>query len=388
MAKRTILIFNRGYLPGKKLGGPVTSIQNFCDAFNSEYNIKIVTWDHDFGTQERFPNIRDGWNHIGNADVLYLRDKECTYKRFKEVITIEAPVFCYLSGTITSYFGFNDGVLKACREAKIPVVLAPRGDICNNALSIKKMKKQLAICYCRFFRVFKNVYFQSTLHEETENIKKLFRIDSSHIFEIPNISALIEPNLIVKKKSGVIRLVFVSRITDKKNLADAIRSVNNAKSQVIFDIYGPIENKEYWEKCERIMKAAPPNVQINYKGPLDGEKAKCVFKTYDAFVFETLSENYGHVIIESMLCGCPVILSRGTTPWDDLDGRAGYLGDLGNIESFTKAIDTIAEMKQEEYCALRKSTREYAIRKTDLQHLLIEYRRMFKAIQKENISTN
>ena len=386
MRNNTILIFNRGYLPGKNLGGPVTSIQNFCDTFISEYSIKIVTWDHDFGSQERFPNISHGWNHVGNAEVLYLSDRECQYKRFREIIKSENPLFCYLSGTITSYFKFNDGVLKACRKEKIPIVLVPRGDICSNALRIKKIKKILAISFCRFFNVFKKIYFQTTLKEESDNLIKYFNICKTRIFEIPNIPALVEPNLSLKKRTKTVKLVFVSRITEKKNLLDAIRSVIKSKSTVIFDIYGPIENTEYWGKCVKLIETAPPNVQINYIGALDGKEAKCIFKKYDAFVFETRSENYGHVIIESMLCGCPVILSRGTTPWDDLDGNAGYLGDLGDIESFTNSIEAIASMEQDEYDELRKNTREYAIKKIDLQNLLEDYRRMFKTILKEDLS--
>ena len=68
MAKRTILIFNRGYLPGKKLGGPVTSIQNFCDAFNSEYSIKntcrifckILKTEHNYHYISRVLNPKAG----------------------------------------------------------------------------------------------------------------------------------------------------------------------------------------------------------------------------------------------------------------------------------------------------------------------------------------
>ena len=33
---------------------------------------------------------------------------------------------------------------------------------------------------------------------------------------------------------------------------------------------------------------------------------------YHFFVFPTLTENYGHVIAESLICNCPVILSKGT----------------------------------------------------------------------------
>ena len=383
MTKETILVINRGYLPGTQFGGPVTSIQNFCDSFYSEYNIKIITWDHDFGDKTRYSDIDKGWNEIGNAEVLYLSDRECSYSTFVKIITEEHPILCYLSGTITSYFGFNDRVLKACKSTKTPVIIAPRGDICSNALKLKKFKKSIAIYYCKSLSVFSNYYFQITIDEEKQNLQKLFNIREERIFDIPNIPATIKPEINKDKISGEADIIFLSRITKKKNLLDAIKSVNQTSQTIKFDIYGPIEDEQYWDCCCEEIKLAPRNVKISYKGPLDTEEAKNIFKKYDAFIFETLSENYGHVIIESLLCGCPVILSKGTTPWDDLNSEAGFVVELGQHEEYAKRIDYIANLDYEDSCKFRANTYAYAEKKIDLCKLLDDYRKMFDRVKKE-----
>lgn len=383
MKKETILVFNRGYLPGTQFGGPVTSIQNFCDSFHFEYNIKIITWDHDFSSKARYLDIDKGWNKVGNAEVLYLPDRDCKYSTFVKIISDESPILCYLSGTITSYFGFNDSVLRACKSTKTPVIIAPRGDICSNALKIKKYKKNIAIEYCKSLSVFSNCFFQTTLDEEKQNLQKLFKIHEDRIFNIPNIPARIKPEINKDKISGKADIIFLSRITKKKNLLDAIKSVNQTRQLVKFDIYGPIEDEQYWDCCCEEIKLAPRNVEINYNGPLNTEEAKSIFKKYDAFVFETLSENYGHVIIESLLCGCPVILSKGTTPWDDLNNEAGFVIELGHHEEYAKRIDYIANLDYEDSCKLRTNAYAYAEKKIDFYHLLDDYRIMFDRVKKE-----
>ena len=378
--KDTILIFSGGYLPGARFGGPVTSLKNFADAFCYKYNIKVITLDHDYKCKERYSGINNGWNQVGSADVLYLSNSECNYSNFKRIIKTEKPSFCYLSGTITSYFGFNEYVIEICNEIRVPVILVLRGDLCDDALNIKKVKKMVAIVLCRLKKAFEKVYFQSTFAEETTNLIKYFNINESRIFEAPNIPANIQITRIREKRKGEIKLIFISRIAFIKNLLDAIKSVNGTKSKVVFDIYGPLEDIKYWLECKETIRLAPQNVNINYKGALDLNVAKNIFQEYDAFLFETRSENYGHVIAESLLCGCPVILSKKTTPWDDLDKRAGFTAELGDINEFARLIDLIANMEGKVYSDLRKSTRSYALEKTKFNNIIEQYQKMFNIV--------
>ena len=69
-----------------------------------------------------------------------------------------------------------------------------------------------------------------------------------------------------------------------------------------------------------------------------------VIQEHDCFIFPTINENYGHVIAETLANSRPVILSKGTTPWDDLHEKAGYVIPLENPEEFTEKIDYLASL--------------------------------------------
>ena len=60
--KKAIFVYIYGYLPGIKYGGPVTSIFNFTEHFGDEYDVYIVCSDHDHGEEEKYKNIKSGWN--------------------------------------------------------------------------------------------------------------------------------------------------------------------------------------------------------------------------------------------------------------------------------------------------------------------------------------
>ena len=126
------------------------------------------------------------------------------------------------------------------------------------------------------------------------------------------------------KQKGVGRFVFISRILWKKNLLSAISFFSEVKGKVQFDIYGPKEDQNYWEECEKAMLTMPSNIHIEYKGVLSHEEIHSTFNQYDAFIFPTLSENFGHVIAESLVSGCIPIISD-QTPWSDInEAKAGW----------------------------------------------------------------
>ena len=171
--------------------------------------------------------------------------------------------------------------------------------------------------------------------------------------------------------------MFVSRIHEVKNILLAIQIVKSLKCKAVFDIYGPIESKDYWDLCLKEMEHLSENIQINYCGLLPMDEVGKTFQNYDAFLFPTINENYGHVIAEALANGCPTVLSKGTTPWDDLDGVAGYIVDLKNETEFKEKLEKLASLDEEEYSALRKSTIEYFKRKQDEEGAIVGHAQMF-----------
>lgn len=108
----------------------------------------------------------------------------------------------------------------------------------------------------------------------------------------------------------------ISYFTQEKPLG-AIDALKKIKSQVVFDIYGPAEDQNYWAQCQESAKLLPQNIRFQYCGALQPMQVPDKLAEYDLFFLPTLGENFGHVIAEALSSGLPVLISD-TTPWRDL----------------------------------------------------------------------
>lgn len=382
--KPTILVITGGYFPGVDFGGIATSRFNFSQALGDDYDIRIVTRNHDYKTNIPYDNIKDDWNEYGKGKVLYLPDNEFCEERFSKIIEQTKPIVVYLSGTITSYFYFNKGAIRAAKKMGVPILLTPDGDVCTNAMRLKSLKKNAAAFFCRMVGTFKDIWFQSTSNDEAKNLVKYLGVKKDRISLLSNLPCMFSAREDYIKSKDRLRVVFFSRIHPKKNLHYALEIISKLGMPVEFDIYGSLENKEYWNECQKIIATLNSNIQVTYKGRLDADEARVVAKDYDVFFFPTLSENYGYVIEEALICGCPVIISRGTTPWDDAHGVAGFVGDLSNPESFVEELEKIAEMGQDEYKSYTANIDNYIKEKLSYEKLVSGYKALIEKVAAKN----
>ena len=129
---------------------------------------------------------------------------------------------------------------------------------------------------------------------------------------------------------------------------------------VSFDIYGPAEDAVYWSECQKLISALPPNVRVEYQGQIEHEDIARVFGEHDLFLFPTLGENFGHVICEALLAGCPVLISD-QTPWRGLQDRgAGWDVPVDDNDRFSAILQQCIDADEEWYTPLRANAAEFA----------------------------
>ena len=374
-----IMIFMGGYLPGEKFGGPVTSIYNFTELFGDMYEIYIVCKNHDLKEKTPYTNISEGWNAGGKAKVQYLADSDFGFKRFRLLIDEISPDLIYSSSIMSA--GMNIPLIRLARKKNIPLLLAPRGELNDSAIKIKAWKKKPYLWLLKSFRLLNQVCIQATSEDELKNCYKHLKISQQQAFLLPNIPSSVVHKNQIDKASGRINIVFVARILPNKNLKYAIQAVNKLQGDVSFDIYGPIENEAYWNECKEEITKAPANVKILYKGKLKPAEAREVYSKYDCLVFPTLFENYGQVIAEAISHDCPVVISKNTTPWDDInDNVAPFAAPLESQDLFVKALADIMHMDNEAYVELIGKLRRYSEKKMNISEIKQQYITMFDAI--------
>lgn len=383
---KKILIFNGWYLPSKRCGGPVTSIRNTVNACCDEFEFYIVALNHDFGDSTVFSNITDGWNQVENAKVLYVPDKYFDFnkKHLKSLFEELKPELIWFSGILHPEIKLP--AMALCREMNIPVLFSPRGEVSEDRVTTLKAYKKLPyLFFVRKLGFYKGGWFHATSDDEYAGLIRYIGAEEDAIFLVRNIAVSPEPYRIgYKKESGKVRVVFVSRIHEVKNLKLAVEvAAKVEKAEVQFDVYGPKESVDYWNECEQIGNTAPDNIKLNYCGVLTPDEVGKTYSQYDCFLFPTFNENYGHVIAESLANGCPVILSRGTTPWDDLDNVAGYVCDLNSREQFTEAIEKIAELSSDSFDNLSRNTIDYYKKKLLEDGAVKGHKDMFNKIIQE-----
>lgn len=358
--RKKVLVFNGYYIPAKKYGGPTTSLAAIVENCSEDYEFYIVAANHDLNDNKVFENIHDGWNQVGKAQVLYIDLNEINYKpkKIRELLKEVNPDLVWLVGILVP--GDKWFVAPICRKLGIPYLISPRGEVCENTFHLKYRKKKIVADVAKCFGIYKNAWYHATSEEEREGLIKYYGALSDRIFLVPNIAAnLHAKKRTIEKKPGELRIVFISRIQEKKNLLTAIKAVNQLEGEIVFDIYGPMEEQDYWNKCMAEIKKAPQNVRINYCGALSPEEVGPTFAKYHCFLFPTISENYGHVIVEALSNCCPVVLSKGTTPWDDIDGVAGYICGLNNISEFKEALSSFIVMDETQYTKLMNCVKQY-----------------------------
>ena len=259
-------------------------------------------------------------------------------------------------------------------------MLAPRGELCTGAFR-KKYKKIPYITALKILGLIRDVHFQSTSDEETETIKKWFGVSESKLHFLTNIPSIPKEEYPHRQKeSGSAWLIFLSRIIWKKNLLFALQCLREVKGNVQFDIYGPIEDKEYWEKCQQEIKTLPDNIKVNYCGLIGHDEVHKTFAQYDAFLFPTLSENFGHVIVEALSVGCPVIISDQTPFTDVGEYGAGWALNLESQEAYIKAVDCITGESEEQIKERRDHASEYFIGKMKLSDMREKYAEALKGL--------
>ncbi|MCR5687569.1 MAG: glycosyltransferase [Lachnospiraceae bacterium] len=356
---RKILIITGRYLPGWRDGGPVRSIYNLTQWLGTEYDLRIMCLDRDHGDTEKYPGITCGrYEQVKNAKVWYT--PAFTSDDIRK-LSDDADVV-YVCGPYGDYARMAMSLKKAGKIAA-PLYIASMGSFSPEAFRIKELKKKLYILLMKMTHMFDSVVWSVTSAREAEELRAVVG-RSAHCITASDLPrADIIPHSGVKE-DGVLKLCFISRICRKKNLiaVPEIIKAAHVPGSINLDVYGVAEDEDYLLECTGALNALKdvlPGFSWEYKGEADSEKVPLIFAGYDAFLFPTLGENYGHVIAESLSAGCIPVISD-TTPWLDLGEKGcGYVCPLGDTASFAEAVRDLFDMSSDEMSAAQDRCHEY-----------------------------
>lgn len=380
---KKVLILCAGFYPGFRSGGPQQTVANIAEVFGDKADIYILTQNHDLGVTELYEGIdTDVWMPYGKAKVKYLSTKAFRYPGIKrEYKNFDTIFSCGMFGPNTNAVLLVHWLAGSSKE----VYVASMGVFSEKAINSKKVKKLLFLYLCKWLGMFNKIIWSFTSEMEWKEAQKILgqKYVSRYIIaeDIPRkVSFEANRRLIHSKfkEPDKLKIVFISRICTKKNLDFCFDVLaKEFKGDIIFDIYGTVEDKKYWEFCQQKADKLQKYVHVKYCGSLRPEQVIPTMLEYDIFFFPTKGENYGHVIYEALCAGC-VPLITDTTPWKELDARkAGNVIAYGDIDSFHRKISEYLNMEDCEFKAYKENAVSYAEKKYEAAIKQSGYKKVF-----------
>jgi alpha-maltose-1-phosphate synthase len=132
-----------------------------------------------------------------------------------------------------------------------------------------------------------------------------------------------------------LKVLFVGGLSQRKGISYLLDAVNLLKDKVSLTIIGG-----------RVAKCAPLDAALEkyrYISSLPHQEILKEMDQHDVFVFPSLFEGFGLVILEAMARGIPVITTSHTAGPDVItDGKDGYIVPIRSYEAIAEKLELLA----------------------------------------------
>ncbi len=350
MPKQKIFIFIDWFLPGYKAGGPVRSMANMVQHLAEQYDFYILTRNTDYTETIAYQNIEcNVWVSFQEGVKVYYADVKHQNKRvYKQLLGDIKPDVVYINGVYSwKYSILPLWVAKQMGQHKL--IVASRGMLARSAIEVKGVKKKIFLTACRLLGLYKGLTFHVTNEKEKQDVKHAMGVNT-FICIADNLPQKKLPTLkpIIKER-GVLRLVSMARISPEKNTLFAIQrlaDLGTTNGHIILDLYGHIYDTSYWRQCEQLITSLPATITVQHKGTVDATEVSQTIQDYHALFLPSRGENFGHVILESLSAGRPVLISD-QTPWSRLKQTdCGWDLPLDDKGLWTSVLQELEQMDQ------------------------------------------
>lgn len=362
--KPIILTLLGAYWPENDAAGPNQSFKGLATALKEQFDFLVVARDRAFGANKAAASTGQ-WVDRGFARFCYCDVSPITGAvALGDIMRLTPHDLIMMNGFFDREFTLPALAMRRFGLApRKPAIVSARGEFGSGALGLKSLRKNMMLTLTRHVGLHRDVWLHATGPAEAADIERGYP-HSMGVVVAPNVRVLgpLPPRLERAGQGAELRLAFVGRISRVKNLDYAIRTLRDVRTPLSYDIFGPLQDADYWAECQKLIAELPAHVSVNVKGEVPNEEMTRTLAGYDLLYLPTRGENFGHAILDALEAGSPVLISD-QTPFRGLESlQAGYDLPLSEPVHFTRAIDAFGRMEPETRRAWRASARSLAER--------------------------
>ncbi len=334
-----VLITIDWYYPAYRAGGPITSVYNFVEALKDEFDFWVLTSNKDYGNIELSVPVNT-WQTIAPGHHVFYASSFSAYLNQLKSTDFDVLV-------INGIYSWKFSILPVLMFRNKDKIIFPRGMLSLHSLKLKSYRKKMYLFLAKKLRLYKHVCFVASSATEQEEIKQIF--PGKNVFMLENFVKPPEYHYPIDKEIGVLKLFSLGRLSTVKNYEFAMEVMSRIiRGRIIWDIYGGIENEDYYRKLKNKVVSISKNIKVNFKGNVPPDELPKIISQYHFLFLPTLGENFGHAIYETLAAARPVIISN-RTPWSQSPQKKAIWDYPLEIEAFVDAIYKAVDMGQDDF---------------------------------------
>jgi glycosyltransferase involved in cell wall biosynthesis len=160
-------------------------------------------------------------------------------------------------------------------------------------------------------------------------------------------------NPIARSDDQFLNLLYVGRIVPYKGLLYLLRAIQKiapiVQKRVKLSVIGDRGEGAYELECKNYVVREGLHQVVKFHGYKNKSEIAEYYSNADLFVFPSLAEAGGNVVIEAMAAGCPVLAANWGGPSEVVTTDSGYLIDPRHpdylIDRISKIIASLADCK-------------------------------------------
>lgn len=241
---------------------------------------------------------------------------------------------------------FSYATIPGCRAAAhvpVPYVLRPLGTLSDWSLGRRRWKKRPYYALLERSHLEMASAIHVTSETEAEDVARLGYGERVRVIPLGVDVAERRPR---KTPSGAnLRLLFLSRLHEKKNLPLLLRAVAHALDaprRIELTIAGSGE-PGYREQLVELARQLGLGDRVTFVGHVEGSAKERAFAEADCFILPSAHENFGLAVAEALAAGLPAIISPGVALSSDVDAAGAGLITDATESALASAIAWTAE---------------------------------------------
>lgn len=161
------------------------------------------------------------------------------------------------------------------------------------------------------------------------------------------------PDRVGPEPARPLRLLFVGTISQRKGiryLMEALEQLNT--SQIHLTVCGRV--------VDDLSELRASRAAIDIRPDVSAEELRRQYRAADVFVLPSLAEGFGHVLLEALACGVPVITTTRTAGPDLIrNGHEGFVIQPADTAALTETLQWCLDHRPE-LSAMRQKARQRA----------------------------